>query len=161
MPTRLVHIYVDAEVGSPLSPAAEDQTRAGTIALSLRDQMRQRGFDVREPEATMPPGEAGLAPRTMVRAVAEGQPPPASSRSITYLHPHAPRLLLFVHLQEDPQLGKGPRAPSLALGAFIADSSDGTILWSNRITARPPASDHQLRQLAVELLRTLPNPPAG
>ena len=159
--SRLLHIYVDAD-NVAAAPVSADLTHASTVAVSLRDQMRQRGYDVRGTESALPKGEAGATPGALARAVAAGQPPPASSRSITYLHPNAPQLLLFVHLQESPAAAtQADSKPSVILGAFIADSADGTILWSNRVTARPPATDSQLRLLAVQLLKTLPTlPPA-
>ena len=161
--TRLVQIYVDAAADSAKAPRATDQAHATAVAVSLREQMRQRGYDVRGSESTLPGGENGKAPGELARAVAAGRTPPAFTRAVTYLHPNAPRLVLFVHLQETPVARDsiGPGRQPIVLGAFIADSADGSILWSNRVSSPPPATDSQLRQLAAQLLKTLPSlPPA-
>lgn len=161
--TRLVQIYVEASADSAKAPRATDQAHATAVAVSLREQMRQRGYDVRGSESTLPGGENGKAPGELARAVAAGRTPPAFTRAVTYLHPNAPRLVLFVHLQETP-VARDSIAPGrqpIVLGAFIADSADGSILWSNRVSSPPPATDSQLRQLAAQLLKTLPTlPPA-
>ena len=161
--TRLVQIYVEATALPAQAPVATELIRANAVAVSLRDQLRQRGYDVRSSESAMPGVEAGTPPGELARAVAAGHTPPAFARAVTYLHPNAPRLLLFVHLQEAPAAADSATAarPAITLGAFIADSADGAILWSNRVTARPPATDSQLRLLAVQLLKTIPSiPPA-
>jgi hypothetical protein len=161
--TRLVQIYVDASADSAKAPHPADQAHAAAVVVSLREQMRQRGYDVRGSEYTLPGGEQGTAPGELARAVAAGRTPPAFTRAVTYLHPNAPRLVLFVHLQETPVArdNAAPSRQSIVLGAFIADSADGAILWSNRVSSSPPATDSQLRQLAAQLLKTLPAlPPA-
>lgn len=161
--TRLVQIYVDASTDSAKAPHAADLAHAAAVVVSLREQMRQRGYDVRGSESTLPGGEGVTAPGELARAVAAGRTPPAFTRAVTYLHPNAPRLVLFVHLQETPVArdNAAPSRQSIVLGAFIADSADGAILWSNRVSSSPPATDSQLRQLAAQLLKTLPTlPPA-
>lgn len=160
--SRLVHIYVDAGAAAAPSAFATDLTHADTVALALRDQLRQRGYDVRGTDSALPRNEAGTAPGEIARHVAAGRPPPETSRAATYLHPNAPQLLLFVHLQEDPIIGdKSGDASAVVLGAFIADSADGAVLWSNRVSAPTPATDTQLRLLATRLIKNLPPlPPA-
>jgi hypothetical protein len=158
--SRLMHIYVDAAAPAAAAPFAADLTHADTVARALRDQLRRLGYDVRGTDSALPRHDAGAAPGDIARSVAAGQPPPDTSRAVTYLHPNAPRLLLFVHLQEDQAVGNTSAAPSsVVLGAFIADSTDGAVLWSNRVSAPPPATDDQLRLLASRLIRTLPSPP--
>lgn len=161
--TRMLQIYVEAIVHSQQTPAAPDIRHANAVAISLRDEMHQRGYDVRGSEPSMPANGAGTQPGELARAIGTGVTPPPFARAVTYLHPNAPRLMLFVHVDEAPATASGPNAvrPAITLGAFIADSSDGAILWSNRVTARPPATDTQLRQLATQLLKTVPElPPA-
>lgn len=161
--TRLVQIYVDASADSAKATLPNNLTHANAVAVSLCEQMRLRGYDVRGSESAHTPGQPSAAPDELARAVAAGHTPPAFTRAVTYLHPNAPRLVLFVRLQETPAARDSVSSArqSVVLGAFIADSADGAILWSNRVTARPPATDSQLRLLAAQLLKTLPSlPPA-
>jgi hypothetical protein len=161
--TRRVQIYVDAASQPAQAPLSTDLAHATAVAVSLCEQMRQRGYDVRASESIQPLGQPDTAPCELARAVAAGHTPPAFTRAVTYLHPNAPRLVLFVHLQESPATSAGAASakPAIVLGAFIADSVDGSVLWSNRVSTRPPATDSQLRQLAAQLLKTLPAlPPA-
>lgn len=161
--TRLLQIYVEAVVHPQQATATPDVLHANAVAVSLSDQMRQRGYDVRGSEPSMPANGAGTQPGELAHAIATGVTPPPFARAVTYLHPNAPRLMLFVRVEENPATASGTNAerPVIALGAFIADSSDGAILWANRVTANPPATDTQLRQLATQLLKTLPQlPPA-
>ncbi|MFT3829898.1 MAG: hypothetical protein QM691_09370 [Opitutaceae bacterium] len=133
---------------------------ANTVAASLRALLRERGFDVRATELILPRGDTGVASGALARAIAAGDSPPEVSRAVTYLHPNAPRLLLFVRLDESTATANAA-TPSFVLGAFIADSADGAILWSNRVASTEPATDAQLRLLATQLLKNLPNlPPA-
>ncbi len=154
---RLVHVYIDSATSAPGAPSAADFGPANTVAASLRELLRDRGFDVRATELVLPRGETGVVPGALVRAIAAGERPPSVSRAVTYLHPNAPRLLLFVRLDGYNEADALP----VVLGAFIADSADGAILWSNRVAAATPPSDSQLRLLATQLLKSLPClPPA-
>jgi hypothetical protein len=156
--SRLVHIYVDSVAPVQAPPVSPESGHASTVAASLRELLRERGFDVRATEVALPRGEVGVAPGTLAKAVAAGEQLPQVSRAVTYLHPNAPRLVLFARLDEAAITGTA--APiSTVLGAFIADSADGTILWSGRVATTQPITDLQLRQLAAQLLKDLPNLP--
>ncbi len=128
-----------------------DRLRAGAFADALRDELRARGFEVRASETAAPSGEGGAAALTLAHAVAEGATPPANARSLAYLHPNAPRLLLLV----DVVAGAGT---TLRVGAVFADTTDGSVLWSFRLEEEPPEDDRQLRRLAGRLLGSLPPP---
>jgi hypothetical protein len=145
--SRSLNLYVDQA-----SPGGAGLAQAGPLALALRDLLRARGFDVRSAETTPPNGEPGALASQLAAAIAAGEPAPAAARPLSYLQPNAPRLLFFVHLGTAADARNG--APTL--GAFLADSADGTILWSARATSRSQPTDLQLRQLAERLLKTLP-----
>ncbi|HLP00487.1 MAG TPA: hypothetical protein VK163_00575 [Opitutaceae bacterium] len=155
---RLVHIYIDADTMAPVTLPAAEFGPANTVAASLRELLRERGFDVRATELVLPRGDTGIASGALARAIAAGDRPPEVSRAVTYLHPNAPRLVLFVRLDGNVSPAN-LAAPSLVLGAFIADSADGAILWSNRVASTEPATDAELRLLATQLLKNLPNLP--
>ncbi len=146
--SRSLNIYVDQA-----SPNGAGRAQAGSLALALRDLLRARGFEVRGAETSPPSGEGGYLAVRLAAAVAAGEPVPAAARPLSYLQPNAPRLLFFVHLGT----AANTKDDAPVLGAFLADSADGTILWSARATGRSPASDLQLRQLAERLLKTLPS----
>ena len=155
---RQVAIYVDC----PAKTDGAARAHAGALALSLRDLLRARGFDVRSAESAVPAGENGSAAGRLATALAAGSPAPERVRAVSYLHPNAPRLLFFVHLENaasDPtQAGKmqGP-----VLGGFLADSTDGAVVWSGRAAGRAALNDTELRQLAERFLKTLPPLPAS
>lgn len=151
--TRLLYIYV----GGDNAPAAVGTAHVGALALSLRDLLRQKKYDVRGAESVPPTSEGGLLAGRIAQTIATGGAVPAAARPISYLHPNAPRLLLFVHLQENLPSKKSSRGPVTSVGAFLADSTDGAILWSGRTTTRDPLTDTALRQLANRLLKTLPS----
>ncbi len=145
--SRSLTIYVDQA-----NPGGAGLAQAGHLALALRDLLGARGFDVRAAETTPPNGEGGALACQLATAIAAGEAAPAAARTLSYLQPNAPRLLFFVHLGTAADARNG--AP--VLGAFLADSADGTILWSARATSRSQPTDLQLRQLAERLLKTLP-----
>ena len=155
---RQVAIYVDC----PPAAGGAGHSPAGALALSLRDLLRARGFDVRSAESAAPAGENGSAAGRLAAALAAGDPAPASVRAVSYLHPNAPRLLFFVHLEttSSPPAQAG-KVHGAILGAFLADSHDGAVLWSGRATGRSTLNDTELRQLAEHLLKTLPPLPAS
>lgn len=155
---RLVHIYIDADTMAPVTLPPAEFGPANTVAASLRELLRERGFDVRATELVLPRGDTGVASGAVARSIAAGDRPPEISRAVTYLHPNAPRLVLFVRLDGNASAANLV-APSLVLGAFIADSADGAILWSNRVASTEPATDAELRLLATQLLKNLPNLP--
>ncbi len=144
-----------------LQSAEPERNRAlaETIALTLRDHLRELGYDVRGAEPTdraeAASGATGAAVArlgTLAREVASGNPPPASARYATYLHANAPRLLLFVAASTT---NNSRRQPELQLGGFFADSASGEILWSGRSTARYANDDQAVRRLTAKLLLNL------
>ena len=158
LPQRMLHLYVDCVL--PAESPEVNRALATTIALTLRDQLRLRGYDVRGAESTVRNGAAPSAAGEAIAqlshlaaAVAAGTAPPATDRYATYLHPNAPRLLLFVALA----LGDSstPHRPAeLQLGGLLADSATGEIRWSGRLTARSASDEQSVRRLAGQLLRT-------
>lgn len=150
----------------PSTAPERNRVLAETIALTLRDQLRTRGYDVRGAGLTdraEPAAAATVAAVTrlgsLAREIAAGSPPPASARYTTYLHPNAPRLLLFVAANTG-SARHSHRKPELQLGGFLADSSTGEVLWSGRTTARADGNDQALRRLAAKLLLGLDIQPA-
>lgn len=153
-----LHVYVEVRHNGAAAAPLEANDHARTVSLSLGELLRKQGYDVRSAEAAAPASEAGRSAAALATAIAAGQPAPETSRAVTYLRPNAPSLLLFVHLDET---AAATEKTELVLGAFLADSATGTILWSNRVTLRPPASDSTLRLLAARLVENLPaRPPA-
>lgn len=157
-PHRLLHVYVDCGLRS--EGPERNRALAETIALTLRDQLRARGYDVRGAEPTARAESASVATAaalarlgSLAQEVAAGTPPPTSARYATYLHPNAPRLLFFVAANTGPA-GKPHRKPGLQLGGFLADSVTGEILWSGRTTVRT-SDDQAVRRLAALLLHGL------
>jgi hypothetical protein len=158
-PHRLLHVYADSAL--PAETTERNRALAETIALTLRDQLRQRGFDVRGAESAI---RDGTGPAASVEVVAQlgvlarnitvGNPAPATSRVATYLHPNSPRLLLFVALTPIGT-NRSQRTPELGLGGFLADSATGEILWSGRTSARTADDNQSLRLLADKLVRNL------
>jgi len=174
-----VYLYVDATVAAagtedPALAANRNLALAEAVAVTLRDQLRSRGFDLRSAEAAAARAvlagasdqEAFSELYALARAVAAGEPAPALARHATHLHPNAPSLLFFAALSgAAAETGiKHPAAPAV-LGGYVADTTSGAVLWSHRVTLAAPADDAHVRQLAVELVRALPhlpdNPPAG
>ena len=152
-----LHVYVEVGNNGPAAAPLQGNDHARTVSLSLGELLRKQGYDVRSAEAAAPSSEAGRSAAALATAIAAGQPAPETSRAVTYLRPNAPSLLLFVHLDETAAAEK----TELVLGAFLADSATGLILWSNRVTLHPPASDATLRLLAARLVENLPvRPPA-
>ncbi len=149
---QLLYIYV----GNDGARAQGGTAHAGALALALRDLLRPKGYDVRGAESVPPTSEGGLLAGRIAQTIATGGAAPSSARPISYLHPNGPRLLLFVHLQENLPSKTSARARVTAAGAFLVDSTDGAILWSGRTTSRDPITDTELRQLSTRLLRTLP-----
>lgn len=154
--TRLLHIYA----GSANMPDRNASELATALALTLRDTLRSRGFDVRGAETSPPATEGSQGIGELARAAALGGPLPDSARSLSYRHPNAPRLLLCVHLEGEAAPGGAAPAARLTLGGFLADSRDGTILWSAHVARHGTAADNRLRELATQLLATLPAPEA-
>lgn len=158
--TRSVQIYVDTTPSESASATDPGWIRAETFALVLRDRLGDRGFEVRSAEAHPPPGNAGTAAVAITRLIADGSPPPTTTRALAYLHPNAPRLLLMVGIEKSPGPAAMPgRDGPLLIGALLADTTDGSILWSHRLVENLPTDDRQLRRLADQLLVTLPTPP--
>jgi len=156
---RLFHVYVDCAL--PTETSERNHALAETLALTLRDQLRQHGFDVRGAEATGHDGSTPAASQATIaqlgalaRAITAGSPAPAASRAATYLHPNAPRLLLFVALVPS---GSTPTRhhPELILGGLLVDSATGEVRWSGRTSARTAGDDQGLRLLTDKLVRSL------
>ncbi len=132
---------------------------ANALALTVRDTLRSRGFEVRGAEAVVPATPAATAIGGLARNAASGATLPASARPLSYLHANAPRLLCCIHLEgTNADEAGGAGGPPLALGGFLADSRDGTILWSARLTLRGDATDTRLREVVAQLLAPLPLP---
>lgn len=139
--------------------------RAVRIALAIAGLLAWAGC-VHRPAAPARETLPAARPRTLQiyveASLAAGDPVPANARTLTYLHPNAPRLLFFVCLATPPTPHTGGHAPdSVVLAAYLADSADGAILWSQRIATRRPISGEQLRLLAMQLLANFPGLPPG
>lgn len=150
-------------MGCDLRTEGPERNRAlsESIALTLRDQLRARGYDVRAAEPTDRTEATSLATAaaiarlgSLAQEVAAGTPPPAFARYATYLHPNAPRLLFFAAAHSDTAANPH-RKPELQLGAFLADSASGEILWSGRTATRTAGDDQAVRRLAAKLLLNL------
>lgn len=158
-PHRLLHVYVDCAL--PAETNEHNRALAETLALTLRDQLRQHGFDVRGAESALRAGNAPAAAGepvaqlgTLAQSITTGSPAPATSRAATYLHPNSPRLLLFVALV--PAGDNATRhPPELILGGLLVDSATGEVRWSGRTSAHPASGDQGLRLLADKLVRSL------
>lgn len=134
-----------------------DTLRPAAFADALRSAMIERGFKVRGADGHAPAGADGAAAITIAHTVAEGREPPVTARTLAYLHPNAPRLLLLVDIGATASTAR-QAIPTIRVGAIFADTADGSILWSSRLEEDAPADDRQLRRLANRLLASLPAP---
>ena len=169
---NLVYVYVDATTaaGGADEPAVQAARRLGleeAVALTLRDELRNRGYDVRSAEAAAARSCSDTSNQeeftelfAMARSVAAGEAPPAVVRRATHLHPNAPPLLFFAALSAAmPETGAKRAATPVLLGGFVADATSGAVLWSHRVSLAVAMDDTHVRQLAVELARAIPQVP--
>ena len=158
-PQRLLHVYVDSAL--LFENAGSNHSLAEAVALTLRNELRLRGYDVRAAEAVgagapvpSAPGAAMVQLGALAHSIAAGSPPPASTRHATYLHANSPRLLLFVAL--DLGAARNSHQPAeLRLGAFLANPATGEILWAERVSGRVASNNQGVRRLAGKLLHNL------
>ena len=169
---NFVYVYVDATVaaGGADEPAAQAARRLAleeAVALTLRDELRNRGYDVRSAEAAAARSCSDTSNQeeftelfAMARSVAVGEAPPAVVRRATHLHPNAPPLLFFAALNAAmPETGTKRAATPVVLGGYIVDATTGDVLWSHRVSLVAAMDDPHVRQLAVELARAIPRVP--
>jgi hypothetical protein len=154
-----LHVYVDCAL--PTESSEHNRALSASLALTLRGQLRQHGFDVRGAESTLRDGNTPSAPgetisqlMALAQAIAMGSPAPTSSRAATYLHPNSPRLLLIVCLTPADKIASR-RPEELILGGFLVDSATGVVRWSGRASAHTTGDDQGLRLLADKLGHSL------
>jgi hypothetical protein len=169
---HLVYVYVDATVAAvgadePAAQAARKLALEEAVALTLRDELRNRGYDVRSAEAATARSSNDTSNQeeftelfALARSVAAGEAPPAVVRRATHLHPNAPPLLCFAALSTAlPETGTKRAATPVVLGGYIVDATTGDVLWSHRVSLAAAMDDLHVRQLAVELARGIPRVP--